>query len=428
LLLAAAGLAGCSSDPTSKGWALAREGKIEQARAQFTALSRTSRHRTAACLALAELEMSHMRPAEAERALSAALATEPSSPALLAARGEAVLGMGRQAEAYRDFLTALQAAAEGPHVPYIAGLLGDAYETERLTHSHTDNYAPTFAPDGASIVFTRHEDGSGELIRMDLSTFRTGRLAPMPTTNEYGANWSRDGRRLLFASVQQRSEAAIITLQASGSGARSEMFYILDGGVKDPRPLTTSPIPAANPVFSPDARAIAFEAAVEGNLDIWTMSPQGGDRKRLTTGEEEDGHPVYRPDGKTIAFVQSHATNYDLMEMNVDGSNVRQRTFTPMDEYGGVFSPDGRHFAHIRARGGEKELVLLDWRTGRSRVLSSRLGNCVHPAFSPDGKRMLFASDRSDYLELYVMDLTRPVPADRLQRQLRSALALMEVE
>ncbi len=67
----------------------------------------------------------------------------------------------------------------------------------------------------------------------------------------------------------------------------------------------------------------------------------------------------------------------------------------------------------------------MDWRTRRVTTLSSGPGHALQPAFSPDGQSIVFVSDRGDYMELYLMDLTSPISAGTLKRQL---VALLRIE
>ena len=99
--------------------------------------------------------------------------------------------------------------------------------------------------------------------------------------------------------------------------------------------------------------------------------------------------------------------------MDADGANQRRVTFTPVSEYEPAFSPDGKQLAFVSARGNDLELGLLDLRTGEIVHLTNTQGANINPTFSPDGK-LAFASDRTDYLEIYLMDLHHTVSYNEL--------------
>ncbi|MBT3268221.1 hypothetical protein HN371_13765 [Candidatus Poribacteria bacterium] len=417
------GGAGCQRDPVGDGWARFGLGDSAGARTAFQELAGQRETAGVGNAALAELHLLMGEDADAEARYQAARAADPANADYVVGYGQALLRQDRTAEAYRAFLDALEVADEGAHVARVAGLLGDAHKVTRLTRTSTDNYSPRFSPDGAHVFFTSHVDGNGDLVRLTLETRELQRVTDTATTNEYGANLSHDGARLLYSSVQHRTNAGLITLQASGSATRSEVFLVRDLATDEDRMLSPSPGPVANPLFSPDGTRILFEAITDSNLDIWTMSDLGKDRVRLTTGEEDDGEPAYHPSGDRVVFVRTHDRNFELMSMATDGTDLRQVTSTPYNEFGGAFSPDGKWYVYPVERGfATTELALMEWSTRRVRTLSRVQGRCIQPSFSPDGTQVIFASDRSDYLELYLMDLTQPAKAETLRRLLRGRL------
>ena len=417
LSLLVASVCGCGSDPVSEAWRLFGEGDIDEARANFETSVGDPSLSARAHLALGELALLRNDLDGAETEFAAAVSAQTRAEALTG-YGEALLRSGRRDEAYAAFGDALDSDADELVAPRIAGLIGDGYATKRLTGSRWDNYAPSFMPDGQSIVYTSHGDGNGELTRLDLRTLDSTTLVRMPETNEYGAHSSPDGRVLVFGSVQHHSLSGVAKLQASGSGARNEILHIADIETGEHHALTASSGPVANPTFSADGSLIVFEAIVERNLDIWTMDANGRNRTRLTTGPEDDGQPMPHPNGQSIVFLQTRNDNFDLMEVGVADGLVKEVTRTPFHEYAGSFSGDGSSLVFVRHLEGNKELALMDWSTRRVRTLSRGSGNAIQPAFSPDGSKIVFVSDRNDYLELYLMDLTRPMSAGTLKREL----------
>ena len=107
--------------------------------------------------------------------------------------------------------------------------------------------------------------------------------------------------------------------------------------------------------------------------------------------------------------------------MDVDGSNQRRLTYTSADEYDPAFSPDGKKLAYVSAKGHDLELMLLDLKMKESLQLTKTPGANINPAFSPDG-RLAFASDRTDYLEIYLMDLRRPVSQTKLIAEIKKMI------
>jgi len=144
---------------------------------------------------------------------------------------------------------------------------------------------PAWAPDGSTVAFTRYpetprstgglylaeEDGSGQ--------DRLTRVEPLA-----GADWSADGRKLLFAA-RREAEEEIYVLNLRGFGLLANLSRTHPGRSRDP-------------AWSPDDRQIAF--ASDG--DIWLMRADGSNKRLLAATELRDWAPAWSPDGGRVAF------------------------------------------------------------------------------------------------------------------------------
>ena len=83
------------------------------------------------------------------------------------------------------------------------------------------------------------------------------------------------------------------------------------------------------PVYSPDGHKIAFGSSRSGDFEIYVMNPDGSDVVRLTQSPGFDARPVWSPDGKRIAFTSNRDGNYDIYVVNADGSNPVNATCAP---------------------------------------------------------------------------------------------------
>ncbi|HIE25837.1 TPA: tetratricopeptide repeat protein [Candidatus Poribacteria bacterium] len=418
---------GCGKDKQIEfGEELLRSGRFVEAKAHFENLIRIQPQNAAAHYQLGRVYYAQEDYQKAVEQYRRALGIQPQNPEIQIALGEALLFDGQRSEALRIFLQALQYAGKErrvkkQHVLKIAGLVGDAFHVSQLTRTGVDDCFPSFSPDGRYIAFTSYRDENGEIYIMNADGAEQKRVTTQPQKNDYCPSFSADGEKILFASSDDRLSQASIMLQADGSDTRSELFYLIDINGKQMVPLMNNPTTIGNPVFSPDGRQIAFDFNAEVNLDVYLMDADGKNRRRITTNPADDGQPAFSPDGKSIAFVSRRDDNYELYLMDVDGSNQRRLTYTPWDEYDPVSSPDGKKLAYVSAKGHDLELMLLDLKTRESLQLTNTPGANINPAFSPDGK-LTFASDRTDYLEIYLMDLRRPVSQTKLIARIKKMI------
>jgi len=149
-----------------------------------------------------------------------------------------------------------------------------------------------------------------------------------------GVSFSRDGQWVTYTAYPE------------GTLWRSKV----DGS--DRLQLTSAPMQAFVPRWSPDGKRIAFAAATPGApMQVYVVSSDGGGPQQLTTGENH-GDPNWSPDGNTLVFDR-----------------------VPYLESGDPSSA---------------ALYVLDLRTHHVSTLSGSEGRFCCPAWSPDG-RYIFA-------------------------------------
>jgi TolB protein len=209
------------------------------------------------------------------------------------------------------------------------------------------------------------------------------------------------------------------------------------------RQVTSDFARAGEGYFSPDGKQIIFQAEEKdtGNpfYQIFIQDLANGRFRRVSPGVGKTTCSYFRPDGRKIIFASTHLDpearakygpeyrqrkddqkagvhrryrwdfdeHMDIFEANPDGSELKRLTDSPGYDAEGSYSPDGKQIVFCSQRSGDLQLWIMNANGTSPRQLTTAKG-CYNggPFFSPDGKRVIFRSDRKekDRLQIYVIN------------------------
>jgi TolB protein len=166
---------------------------------------------------------------------------------------------------------------------------------------------------------------------------------------------------------------------------------------------------------SPDGKRISYHE----NYQIFVSNLDGSDKRRIETGNSFNFVPLWSPDGQWLLFVSGEHYDCHPYLVKKDGSGLRK-----LADRGGhrgvveplvhpdfhsassdlpVWSADGSAVYYTAKVGDSIELMRVKRDGTFEQLTRTRPGvRHYHPRPSPDGRWLLFGSDRSGTMQLYV--------------------------
>ncbi|MXZ02039.1 tetratricopeptide repeat protein [Candidatus Poribacteria bacterium] len=339
------------------------------------------------------------------------------------------LRFGDRTSAFRVLRLVQRSTSDPETLREIIELVGDSYQTRRLTQGDSDNYSPTFSPDGTQIAFASFRADNGEIYMMDLNGRIRQRVTYTTDFNDSSPTFLKTPNYLFYSSEPKSSREVKVVIQSSGSTPIYASFNLTHIHSKITRQILAVSFGARVPRTSPAGNQVVYESNADGNLELYLLDLDGVDLsqftpedvapKRITFNETDDGSPTFFPDGKRIMFVSSRNEVNQLYTIDIDGQNETHFNPSRYDCYNPTVSPDGQTIAYVSARDGDWEIYLIGADGKNERRVTNDIGRSIQPAFSPDGRHLVFVSDRSDTFHIYLMSFDEPVTREDLAKRLQ---------
>lgn len=271
----------------------------------------------------------------------------------------------------------------------VADANGENDRTVVTTESGVHIRDMRFSPDGRSIAVavgrSLTDNNDAHVFEVDLETGGRRDLFAERFAAIESVEWVPDGRGLLFVAADfpdgkasiffadrktgkleqaTRDAASYSTLSLDRAGSRmiavqqvpDFRITTVTGGV-----ITSLPV-ARDLVASPGGKIVY--STFDG--EVWSINPDGSDRRQLTNTRSAEGHVRVSPDQRHIFFSTTESGNRHIWRMNADGSDRKQLTRS-IGGYPLTVSADGRYvfcegtldskLYKVGADGGEEEAL-----------------------------------------------------------------------
>jgi TolB protein len=157
----------------------------------------------------------------------------------------------------------------------------------------------------------------------------------------------------------------------------------------------------SSPAWSADGRMLALTLSKDGNPEIYLLTLATGVFRRLTRHTGIDTDPSWSPSGREIAFVSDRAGRPNIYVMDAEGVNVRQLT-TGGHHTQPRWSPKGDTIV-FTTRATTHDLWAISPDGANPRRLTIGPGDNQGTAWAPNGRHILFQSNRQGRWQIYSM-------------------------
>jgi serine/threonine protein kinase len=204
--------------------------------------------------------------------------------------------------------------------------------------NESNNYYPSLAPDGKSVIFVSYRTGQWQIYELELST---GGLKQITYGNE---EW-------------------------------------------------------AAPDISPDGKSIVAAKNTHDILEIWIMDRNGEDQSPLVQMNTDCLDPAWSADGENMLFACGPASGRQLYTIGLKDKEIHQITDLPQIRGRSDWSPDQNEIASYIGGEWEREIVIIGISGNIIKYLTDG-GNNLAPSYSPDGAWITFTSYKDHYREV----------------------------
>lgn len=244
----------------------------------------------------------------------------------------------------------------------------DGGDLRQLTRNQTINLAPSWAPNGRTLLYTSYRDGRPRLYEVDARTQKRRRVLGGPGL-VVGGRYAPNGRQIAVSREESRGNTEIVILDDRG---RPVEVVARNEGID------------VSPTWAPDGRRLAFCSSRGGSPQIYVVDALGGGLRRVTHQGSYNTSPAWSPTGERIAYTgRVPGGSFQIFVVDLGTGGLRQVTQGPGDNTSASWSPDGRYLIFSSTRSGREELYVSDWRGRRQHRLIAGPGGDTSPTWSP---------------------------------------------
>lgn len=185
-------------------------------------------------------------------------------------------------------------------------------------------------------------------------------------------------------------------------------IWVLPPSGGEARAIIDGPLLARRPRWSPDSKAIIFQARADNQEQLWLYRFEEDSATNVSDGHYLDHHPSFHPDGQRIVYASDRRdSGFDLWELDFATRLTWRISDLPGDETEPAWSSDGQDLAYINRHAGRWSLMLR--RRGQpDQLLETSTKRLSAPSWRPDGTLITFLRHGDGGLSIDMVILSEP--------------------
>jgi Tol biopolymer transport system component/DNA-binding winged helix-turn-helix (wHTH) protein len=236
-----------------------------------------------------------------------------------------------------------------------------------------------WSPDGRDYLFLHFSEGQSQVWALRENKFARDHFEPVPlSVNQVGVTFialtsSTSQKRLFVLGLNPLAEA-----------------YAVD--LKDKRPVQLLPkLPAHNLTFSRDGQWVTFFSQ-DATKSLWSAHADGTSRTQLTSPPLEAVYPVFSPDASRIAMMaRIPGQPFKIYWVNASGGTLHELRTDVIQQADPTWSADGQSIIFGEPTnlwvesGKQKAIYISNLKSGQTSKIPGSEG-WFAPHMSPDGR------------------------------------------
>jgi len=241
----------------------------------------------------------------------------------------------------------------------------DGGNLKRVTRSPNMCVEPEWMPNGKSLLYTRYNRASTDIIQTIPSRDLSRIVAAYKGMN-LGASASPNGK--FIALILSRDGQVDLYIKSLSSRAR--------------RRLTKNKSPEASPCWNPAGSSICYTSGVSGRPQLYIVPISGVNPRRLATFGREAVNPSWSSDNQ-IVYSAKIGKNYTIATLDLNGEKPGKVVIRAAGDWESPsWAPDNRHIVCYRTYRGRSAIYRVDTWTGKAILLVRLKTSASMPSWS----------------------------------------------